>query len=369
MSPRELLGQHLMIGLDGLRLTEREKEFLVANNVGGVTLFGRNVQSPAQVAELTREIQALAPRTASKLPFFIGVDQEGGRVARLREPFTVWPPLRALGELDSPNASYNFTLALGRELGGVGINLDYAPCLDVFTNPRNTVIGDRALSDDPDQVAKHASALVRGFVKAGIVPCGKHFPGHGNTLIDSHEDLPVENATLERLEAVELVPFRKAFKAGLDFVMTAHILFPNVDPQWPATLSEIFLKKILREKLGFRGVIITDDMDMKAMAKHFDRAELPVRALTAGADMVLYCNEPDIPPMALDAMEKALREGRLREENLRASYQRIEKLKREGLPQTPAPGAIPDAAWRSPDAHRLMAQAFREGRLPDNLET
>lgn len=367
MSPRELLGQHLMIGLDGHRLTDKEKKFITENNIGGVTLFGRNVQSPAQVAELTRELQELAPRTASKLPIFVGVDQEGGRVARLREPFTVWPPLRALGEIDSPNASYNFTLALGRELAGVGINLDYAPCLDVFTNPQNTVIGDRSLSSDPEKVAKHASALVRGFVKAGIVPCGKHFPGHGNTLIDSHEDLPVENATLERLESLEFIPFKKAFKSGLDFVMTAHILFPNIDPKWPATLSEIFMKQILREKLGFRGVIITDDMDMKAMAKHFDRAELPVRALNAGVDMVLYCNEPDIPPMALDSMEKALREGRLNEDHLRRSYARIEKLKREGIATSP-PSVIPQPDWKSSDRHRQMAQAFREGRLPSDLE-
>lgn len=367
MSPRQKLGQLLMIGLDGHRLTDREKTFLVENNIGGVTLFGRNVQSPAQVSALTREIQELSPRTASGLPFFIGVDQEGGRVARLREPFTVWPPLRAVGAVDSPNASYNFTLALGRELAAVGINLDYAPCLDVFTNPRNTVIGDRAISDDPEVVAKHASALVRGFVKAGVVPCGKHFPGHGNTLIDSHEDLPVENATLDRLESVEFIPFRKAFKSGLDFVMTAHILFPNIDAQWPATLSQIFLKNVLRENLGFRGVIITDDMDMKAMAKHFDRAELPVRALEAGVDMVLYCNEPDIPPLALDAMEKAFISGRLTEDRINASYVRVERLKRENLTaNSPSPVIADD--WRSPETHRQMAQAFREGRLPEQLE-
>lgn len=361
MSPRELLGQHLMIGLDGYVLTDKEKKFLTENNIGGVTLFARNVQSPKQVAELTREIRSLSSKTASKMPFLIGVDQEGGRVARLREPFTVWPPMSALGKLDSPSTSYNFAVALGEELASVGINLDYAPCLDVFTNPQNTVIGDRAISGDPEIVAKHASALIRGFAHANVIPCGKHFPGHGNTTIDSHEDLPVESADLARLESVEFIPFEKAFESGLDLVMTAHILCPKIDSEWPATLSEIFLKKILREKLGFEGVVMTDDMDMKAMAKHFDRAQLPIRALQAGADMILYCNEPDIPPMALDSMEKALRDGVLKEPDLRQSYARIAKLKSAYLSST-KDLPIPPADWKSSQNHRDLSLALREGR-------
>lgn len=348
-----------MIGLDGYVLTDKEKIFLTENNIGGVTLFGRNVQSPKQVAELTREIRALSSQTASKMPFLIGVDQEGGRVARLREPFTVWPPMAALGKLDSPTASYNFAFALGEELAGVGINLDYAPCLDVFTNPQNTVIGDRAISGDPQVVGKHALALLRGFVQAGIIPCGKHFPGHGNTFIDSHEDLPVENADLQRLENVEFVPFKKAFEAGLDLVMTAHILCPKIDPDWPATLSEIFLQKILRQSLGFAGVVITDDMDMKAMAKYYDRAQLPVRALLAGADMILYCNEPDIPPMALDSLERALNDGVLKEANLRQSYARIAKLKADHLAKLSEP-PIPPADWKSSAEHRELSQSVRQ---------
>lgn len=368
MSPRQSLGQHVLVGISGHSLTESEKTFLTKNNIAGVTLFSRNVQSPQQVLELCREIQSLVPLTASKTPFLIGVDQEGGRVARLREPFTVWPPLRTIGQLDSPNASFNFTLALGKELKSVGINLDYAPCLDIFTNPQNTVIGDRALSEDAEKVAKHASALVRGFEKAGIIPCGKHFPGHGNTLIDSHEDLPVEHSDRARLEAVEWIPFKKAFKSGLNLVMTAHILFPKIDPDWPATLSEIFLKQILRQDLRFSGVIVTDDMDMKALAKHYDRAQLPVRALSAGADMVLYCNEPDIPPMALDALEKALVDGALSAIDLKASSERIAKLKSDYLSASQAPTQPFPKDWKSPEVHRQMAAAFREGRLPEDLD-
>lgn len=326
-----IVGQHIMIGLSGLSLTSDEKKFIVENEICGVTLFGRNVSTPEQVRNLCAEVQSLRHQMKNKLPLFIGIDMEGGRVARLKAPFTIWPPLKRIGDLDSPNLSFSFSQAMGDELRAVGINLDYAPCADVFTNPQNTVIGDRSVSADPEMVAKHVSALIRGYIKSGVVSCVKHFPGHGNTLIDSHLDLPVENANLERLESVEFIPFKKALKSRVPMLMSAHIKFPNIDPEWPATLSEIFLTQIVREKMRFKGIIITDDMGMKAMSAHFPADLLPVRALSAGADILLYCNEPETPPIALNAIQNAIDSNTLSKSLLEKSLERILECKNEYL--------------------------------------
>src|SRR5580698_798372 len=197
---RDKIGQLMIIGLRDTTLSQDEAEFIVRNNIGGVILFARNIESPEQVHRLCQSIQQLRMKTRDKLPLFISIDMEGGRVARLKKPFTVWPAISQLGTIDSTSLSFKMAMAMGEELSAVGINLDFAPCVDVLTNPSNKVIGDRSISADPEQVAKHASALVRGYIKSGVVACAKHFPGHGNTLVDSHDDLPVENLDLERLK-------------------------------------------------------------------------------------------------------------------------------------------------------------------------
>ncbi len=325
------LGQLLMIGVSGLSLTSEEKKFIIENNISGVTLFGRNVKEPDQVRELCLELQSLRHEMSDKTPLYIAIDMEGGRVARLKPPFTQWPPLKKLGDLDSPTLSFNFAMAMGAELKAVGINVDWAPCLDVFTNPENKVIGDRSLGSDCELVGKHASALIRGYLKSEITPCAKHFPGHGNTLIDSHEELPIEEVTREILEQRELVPFKRAVKARVQMIMTSHILFNNIDPKWPCTLSEIFLKKILREELRYKGLIVTDDLGMKALAKYHEVKKIPVRALQAGADLLLYCNEPQSPPTALEALTAALENKELSTELVGQIHQRILAHKKEYL--------------------------------------
>ncbi len=364
---KHLLGQQIFIGLSGKSLTDDEKKFIVENNIGGVTLFGRNCESPEQIRNLCAEIQNLRHRMKDKAPLFIGIDMEGGRVARLKPPFTQWPPLKKLGDLDSPTASFNFAFAMGRELKAVGINLDYAPCVDVFSNPTNPVIGDRALSSDPELVAKHATALIRGYMKAEIVPCIKHFPGHGNTKVDSHLDLPVEDADLDHLHKIELVPFKKSIRARLDLLMSAHIRFPNIDPDWPATLSEIFLKKILREELRYRGLVITDDLGMKAMASHFDADLIPVRALQAGCDILLYCNEPEAPPRAMIALEKAVKDGELSSEKIKDTHSKILAWKKRVL-KNPEPLDAASAAKLVGHAdHYKLSQAIAAGEVPPGL--
>lgn len=367
MGTKHIAGQHFFIGISGHALTMEEKNFIVDNNIGGVVLFARNLADPKQIHDLCAEIQGLRHRMEDKAPLFIGIDMEGGRVARLKAPFTIWPPVRKLGDLDAPTVSFHYANKMGLEMKSVGINLDFAPCVDVYTNTANQVIGDRSLSSDPEIVAKHASALVRGYIKADMMTCAKHFPGHGNTLLDSHLDLPVEKISLAQLEARELIPFKRSFKARVDMVMTAHIMFPEIDAEWPATLSEFFIQKIIREECRYRGLVITDDLGMKAMANHYGEAEIPVRALKAGADLLLYCNEPDVPPRALEAVIEAVAQGSLDKTSLENSHRRILDLKKAKLTQPdPLPYAEAIKLIGNPE-HLKIATAVAHGEIPDGL--
>lgn len=362
-------GQLMMIGIEGKALTNDEKKFIVENNISGVTLFGRNCDNPKQIHDLCTELQSLRHKMQDKAPLFIGIDMEGGRVARLKDPFTVWPPMSRLGDVDNPTVSFHLSHQMGMELKAFGINLDFSPCVDVLTNPANKVIGDRAISKDPEMVAKHASALVRGFIKAGVISCAKHFPGHGNTLLDSHEDLPVEDVDMKRLEEVELVPFKRCFKARIDMVMTSHIRFPKIDPKWPVTLSEIFIKKIIRENCRFRGLVISDDLGMKAMSNHFPKEEIPVRAVEAGVELLLYCNEFDVPPIALESLVTAVAQGRLQSSEIDATAQKILKFKKETLLDVdPIPFKDAMDIISNPN-HKDLAANLKDGKVPANLPT
>jgi len=360
------IGQLFIIGISGTTLREDEAEFIVKNNIGGIILFDRNIESPEQLHALCASINALKEKTPEKLPPFISIDMEGGRVARLKKPFTTWPPLKQLGNIDSTSLAFNFAMAMGEELSAMGINLDYAPCTDVLTNPKNEIIGDRAISTDPEQVSKIASALVRGYIKGNVIPCAKHFPGHGNTLLDSHFDLPVEDdVDLETLKNRELVPFKKVFRARLDMVMTAHILYPKVDKDNPATFSSIILKDLLRDDLKYRGLVISDDLDMKAIRNHHEVADIPIKALNAGCDILLYCNEPTSPMIAMDAIKKALANNELNTDELMESYQRVIKVKQNklaSLKQLPLDEAL---SFVGKVEHKELSSAIAEGRVPE----
>lgn len=303
----------------------------------------------------------------SKQPPFIAIDMEGGRVHRLKAPFTQWPSLAKLGALDSTSVAFKFANFMGLELRAMGINLDFAPCIDVLTNKDNALIGDRSFGSDPEFVAKMASALVRGYIKAGIIPCAKHFPGHGNTIIDSHEDLPIDDTPLATLQEREMIPFKKTFRARMDLVMTAHILYKEVDPKMPATLSPKFIKEILRKDLRFRGLVISDDLDMKALRNHYKREEIPVMALQAGCDLLLYCNEFDSPPLALEMVRKAIAEKKIDEAQLKESLKKVAELKKEFV-ENCAPLEMSEAAKviGNPD-HLRLAKAIMDGSVPEDM--
>lgn len=360
-------GQLLFIGLKGTSLSSEEKSFIVQNNIGGIVLFGRNISTLEELLELTSELHSLKAHRADKSPLFIGIDMEGGRVARLKEPFTVWPPLKKLGELDSASTAFEMAENMGQELKAAGINVNFAPSVDILTNPKNEVIGDRSIGSDPEHVAKLSSALVRGYIKAGIIPCPKHFPGHGDTLIDSHHDLPVQNDTdLETLKNREYIPFRRALRARAEMVMMAHILFPKIDPDWPATLSEIFISE-LRNEFRFKDLVITDDLDMKALRNKYSVDEIAIRALKAGNDMLLYCNEPESHITGLEAVIKAIQDKKITESRIEESYKKVLAIKQKDLSSF---STLPLAEAKKiigKESHKLVAQNIKDGVLPKNL--
>jgi beta-N-acetylhexosaminidase len=366
---REKIGQTFVIGFDGHEPSSDVKKFITTNNVGGIILFTRNIESPAQLGDLNNNLQSLVPNRPDKEQLFISIDMEGGRVARLKAPFTQWPPMKILGEIGSASLGFKFAETMGKELLSVGINLDYSPCVDILTNEKNTVIGDRSFGVEPEIVSKMSSALVRGFLKAGVMPCVKHFPGHGDTLIDSHDDLPVVHHDLARLEKIEFVPFKKAFRARADLVMTAHLTLEKIDPEWPATLSTKVLQEILRGKLGYRSAIITDDMEMKAITKNYKIDEAAAQAMRAGCTMFLYCHTLDVYAQALDALTKAVVDGKISKDVVEKNYAMVLKIKKDNLqPYKPVDVTTLSKSVGHPDHLKLAKQIARK-EVPPGLST
>jgi beta-N-acetylhexosaminidase len=359
-SLRRELGQLLIGSLPSTTITAEMRSLAREFQLGGVTLFKRNIEAPEQVAELAYELQSLS----SDLPLWVAVDQEGGRVARLRAPFTEWPPMATLGRSGDEALAERFAAALAAELRAVGVTLDYAPVLDIHTNPRNPIIGDRALGEDADTVARLGAAIVRGLQKNGVAACGKHFPGHGDTSVDSHLALPLVEHPPDRIRRVEGVPFREAIRSGVAFIMTAHILVPSLDEERPATLSPTIVRGMLREELGFDGVILSDDLEMKAIADTYTVADAAVQAIAAGCDGVLVCRalseersrDAEVHGQVLEALVHAVEDGRIPFTRAEDALARNRRAKERFLAAPVMPGRQP--ALRhvlGNDAHRRIA--------------
>lgn len=313
-----------VVGFDGTT-PDRHILRLIDDGVGGVILFKRNVESAPQVAALVKALKAHAGR-----PLLLSVDQEGGRVARLRgPPFTPLPPMREVGRTRDASLARRVGQLLAYEVRALGFDQDYAPVLDVDTNPDNPVIADRSLHSDAQEVARLGIALARGLEEGGVASCGKHFPGHGDTTRDSHLDLPSLPHGLERLRQVELVPFSAYAKAGLASLMTAHVVFEALDPSTPATMSRRALTSLLRDELGFTGVIVSDDLEMKAIADHYSVARAAVEALKAGADQFLVCHHEDAQRAAIEAVVKAVQSGEVPAAQFEAALGRVDALVRK----------------------------------------
>jgi beta-N-acetylhexosaminidase len=323
-------------------------------DLGGIVLFARNVESPEQVAELAWDAQSLA----GEIPLWVSVDQEGGRVARLKSPFTVWPPMITLGRSGDTQLAARFARSLAAELKAVGITLDYTPVLDIHTNPKNPVIGDRALADRAEDVARLGRVLIETLQAEGIAACGKHFPGHGDTSTDSHHELPLIEHGPDRLDAIELVPFRAAIEAGVAAIMTAHILIPSIDEDNPATLSSRIVTDLLRQKLGFGGLVLSDDLDMRAISARRGIPEATVAAIIAGCDAVLMCGAAQEPQAAaLEAIIRAVEAGLLPTKRVEDAMTRHRRIKERFL-TAPKSRPLSAAALRTllgRDEHQAVA--------------
>jgi beta-N-acetylhexosaminidase len=325
---RRQVGQLAIVGFDGYVVPDSVRQIAKTFDLGGVIFFARNVADPEQVMEMSRESQLLA----RDMPLWVSVDQEGGRVARLKRPFTEWPPMITLGRAQDEKLAGRFARALAAELTAVGISLDYTPVLDIFTNPKNSVIGDRALAERAEDVARLGKVIIRTLQSERIAACGKHFPGHGDTTSDSHFELPLIEHGPDRLEAVELVPFKAAIAADVASIMTAHILIPAFDEERPATLSPAVVDGLLKQSLGFKGVVFTDDMHMKAITARYGLSEGTVAALAAGVDGVLMCQpEPEAQMAALEAVIYATEQGRLPVRRIEDALARHHRMKERFL--------------------------------------
>ena len=298
-----------------------ETRALIGRGVRAAILFKRNFESAQQIAELCGELKRQAGG-----PFLNCIDQEGGRVVRLGEPFTQVPSMRAVGETGDAGLARRVGAVLGKELRAANIDMNLSPVLDVDTNPENPVIGDRSFGRMPARVTEMGLALIAGLQGQGVAACGKHFPGHGDTAQDSHLHLPRLGHAIERLREIELPPFAAAARAGVAAIMTAHVIFEAIDPAVPATMSRAVLTGLLREELGFGGVIVSDDLEMKAIANHYPLDEVIVRGVNAGVDLFAICHSAALQNEAIDLLIKAVERGEVARERIEDAGRRLDRL-------------------------------------------
>jgi beta-N-acetylhexosaminidase len=319
------IGQLCMIGFEETEVTPDLRAWMQDYRPGGVILFSRNLVNPEQIAKLTNELQALA----GDIPLLMAIDQEGGRVSRLPSDFTIFPPAATVAQSGSTELAYQAAAVTAKELRSVGINMNMAPVLDIHTNPANPIIGNRAFGTAPEQVCKMGAATIAGLHDHRVLACGKHFPGHGDTSTDSHLELPTVHASRKRLEEIELQPFRYAIDHGLQAMMTAHVHYPALDPTYPATLSSTILSGLLRQQLGFSGVILSDDLEMRAILDHATVGNAAIRSLQAGADMLLICKSRVLATETFQALRHAVTSQQLDAAQVEASLARIRAVKQQ----------------------------------------
>jgi beta-N-acetylhexosaminidase len=324
---KNLLGQMFLVGFDGYSVPAPFKEAIQQYNIGGTIYFKRNVQSPAQLAELSNEIQ-FSCRTKDTPPLIISIDHEGGKVNRLVKPFTKFPGNDYLGEIGSPKLAFEFGLVIAKELKSIGINMNYAPVVDILTNPNNPVMKNRCFGDEPEICGRLGSAVSRGMQKIGVAAVAKHFPGHGDTKDDSHFTLPVLNKSLKELDELELIPFKRLVKSRVEAIMTAHILNKAIDPKYPATLSEKTIDGILRKQMRYNRLIISDDMEMKAISDNYGANEAALLAIKAGCDILIYRGDAGVPIEVIEYLLKAIEDKKLSLTYLEQANKRIQECKK-----------------------------------------
>ncbi|MGI5860189.1 MAG: beta-N-acetylhexosaminidase [Tepidanaerobacteraceae bacterium] len=326
MTVDEKVGQMVMIGLEGYEKDPYAQEMITKYKVGGFIFFKRNINNAYPTLTLINSLKEA--NRENKIPLFFAVDEEGGRVTRMPAEFTKLPTSRAIGKINSEDFAFEVGSIIGQQLKSLGFNMNFAPVLDIDSNPNNPVIGDRSFGHNEEIVSKLGTATMKG-IQSQVISAVKHFPGHGDTSTDSHISLPVVNHDMDRLKDFELVPFAQAIENGADMVMVAHILLPKIDQENPVTLSETVITDILREEMKFNGVIITDDMTMGAITENYDIGDAAVKSVRAGADIVLICHDNEKQVTVLEALKEAVADGVISQESLDEHVYRILKLKQK----------------------------------------
>lgn len=333
MTAGEKVGQMVVVGLDGYTVDENARKMVTDYNVGGFIILGENVKNSSQLLGLVNNLKSLNSKNST--PLFIAVDGEGGNISRMPTEFHRIPTNRVIGN----TGNYEFAFEIGRvvayQLKSFGFNMDLAPVMDINSNPKNPVIGDRSYGTNPDIVSRMGVKNMNGIQSENMISVLKHFPGHGDTSVDSHVGLPLVTNNLSRLESFELLPFEEGIINGADAVMTAHILLPKLDPDNPATMSKTILTNVLRNSLKFNGVIITDDMTMGAIVKNYNIGEAAVKSINAGSDLILVCHGNENRVRVIEALRKAAENGTIPMRRIDESVYRILKLKQKyGLNDT-----------------------------------
>jgi beta-N-acetylhexosaminidase len=325
MTLNEKIGQMIIAGFDGTTVDISARDLINKYKLGGLIVYQPNVKDATQLASLTNWIKIA--NTRNKIPLFISVDQEGGRVNRMPSSIINTPSARTIGNTNSEQYAYNIGNIIAKELASFGFNTDFAPVLDIQSNPKNTVIGDRSFGSTPSLVSKLGVSMMKGISAGQIIPVVKHFPGHGDTSVDSHLELPLVANDLSRLKSFELIPFSNAFKNGADMVMVAHILMQKLDSKYPASMSKTVITDLLREQLGFWGVVITDDMTMGAIVKHYTLEAAVVRSVNAGSNIILVGHGKDNVAAVYNSLYAAVKNRTISEDTINKSVYRILALK------------------------------------------
>lgn len=327
MSLAEKAGQMVIVGLEGTVVNNDIEKMITDYHVGGIILFRRNIVDSSQLLDLLNSLKETNAK--NRLPLFLSVDEEGGRVSRLPADLLEMPEARLVGEVNDAGFAYQTGLLLAERLKIFGFNLNFAPVLDINSNPFNPVIGSRAYGNNPDVVTRIGIQTAKGLRDGGIIPVVKHFPGHGDTDVDSHVGLPVLDFNLERLKTFQLQPFMAAIDINIEAVMTAHILLPRIDNQYPASLSEKTVTEILKEQLNFNGIAVTDDLTMGAISNYFPIEQAVVQAVKAGNDLLLVCHDVKTQYSALEGLIEAVESGEIAEERINSSVLKIIRLKQK----------------------------------------
>lgn len=368
---REKIGQMVTVGWDGSAITPSLERIITEYRVGGISLLPRNLVDADQTVALCRELQDMAAAAGHSLPLWLAADQEGGSILAVRDGVVPFPGNMGLGACRQSDLAHAVGKALAEEVTSLGINMNYAPVLDVNSNPLNPIIGVRSFGSDPALVSELGVAFMQGTMDGGVIPVCKHFPGHGDTALDSHLALPVVHRDRGAAEKLELVPFRRAVASGAPAIMTSHVVFPALDPGRPATLSRRILTGLLRENMGFDGLILTDCLEMEAIAARWPAERFAVMAVEAGVDILLVSHSFDRQVAAIHSLERAVLDGSIDESRIDESVRRITGAKRKWC--RPFAGRLPDG-WESSlaehrelerrVAHAMVTVVRNEGLLP-----